>query len=430
MTLIRSIPPVIKPLNMPHILNPVEVQKGIYVFQKPSLQVFKLDLVFNDAGFATESKTQSMGLTAQMLLSGTKQRSSYQLSNELDLLGAYTQIQSDYCKSVLTVYGVQENFEPILKRIHDALNTPLFPESELNIKVRQKIRNLRVQEKKTRYRASKLANSLWFGSSHVLGKQVTEQDYNALNHTDLQAVYSQHFQNLSMVLSGGPLVIEHAELLSQLFPLKNRVSLGYSVPKIQTQVQNKSEGYVIPESNQASIVMRFKAVERNHQDYPALLITNLLFGGYFGSRLMKNIREDKGWTYGIHSVLKSLPGTGYIDVVAEIKGDRVEDVKKEILKEIQHLQEIRVQNDEWNTAKQYYFGMIQRAFDPFFHNSDTFITLQENELDLCWYSYLSEQILKLTPEDVQRIANTYLNTHSLLFTWSGPDIKHSIPSYS
>ena len=156
------------------------------------------------------------------------------------------------------------------------------------------------------------------------------------------------------------------------------------------------------------------AVNRVHPDFPAIQFVNTLLGGYFGSRLMRNIREEKGFTYSIGSAFASLQHTGFFTIATEVGIDSTQATLIEIEKEFKTLREIPASDEEVTLVKNYILGSVLGSIESVFSHADKFKAVYFYGLDLSYYTRYNEVIRNMTAADVQGIANTYFDYDNLL----------------
>lgn len=414
----RSVAPKIYLPGLNSIPLPVELHPGLLYFEKKGCPVFKLDIVFPLAGLGNSSIKKENMMVADLLLSGTSKYNAQELNESLDSLGSYYNIHTDYYKSTLSIYGKNDKFSEILALWNHILNDIYFDPKEVEIYINQKVNNLNIQKNKTSYQAKKRMNDAWFGYSNVLGYMLEETDFKGLNTNTLNTFYAKNFLQYYFILSGD---IEAKNSIDWATTFGTMNSYSYSVNSILFNKKHTNENsFIIEKSNQSSIIARVEIPNRLHKDYAALSMLNLILGGYFGARIMKNIREEKGWTYGMYSVIRNFDTAAYIEISGDVLADKIGSVISEIEREIKIICEEDISNEEWRIAKNYYLGSLQRSFDSFFSHSDKFLSLQETKLNLDWYYSFVEEIQKLNPIDVKNAANTYLNKETLFYTWSGP----------
>ena len=423
MTLNRTIAPSLKPLYLPTLSNPKEVLLGVLSMSKDQIDVFRLDIVFPKGGSGNSLYPKSAVLCAEMLLSGTKELSAQELNEQLDYYGSYVSISTSYYKTLFTVYGLNKYFKEIVELVNKAINHSNFPQDELDTIIHQKVAGLKIQQQKTNYQSKVLMNKLWFGETTVLGHETKEEDYENITKEKLEEEYQQNFQEFFALISSGGNQENQALLLKSLFSNKLVSPTSFDAKEIDFQkIIPSKDNEVSPIANsiQSSFCARVEVPSRNTEDYATLSMLNLIFGGYFGSRLMKNIREEKGWTYGVSSQIKNYKSNAFIEISGDIKADTEEKVKIEIGKEIARLKTELVSEEELETAKNYYLGNLQSAFDNFLSLGERHISLLETENSLEWYNGFAKSIHAIQSEELRSCANNYLDFESLVYTWSGP----------
>ncbi len=165
---------------------------------------------------------------------------------------------------------------------------------------------------------------------------------------------------------------------------------------------------------QSAIRLGCQTISRTHPDYPALQFVNTLLGGFFGSRLMRNIREEKGYTYSIGSAIATLKHTGFMTIVTEVGVDVTQATLAEIEKEINLLKAQVASKDEVNLVKTYMEGSMLGSLESIFSHADKFKSVLLNEMTLTYYSYYMDQIRNMSPEKVYDIANKYLDFNAMV----------------
>jgi zinc protease len=152
------------------------------------------------------------------------------------------------------------------------------------------------------------------------------------------------------------------------------------------------------------------AINRKHEDFSGLQILNTVLGGYFGSRLMNNIREDKGYTYGIGSGISSLQQAGYLFMATEVGADVCSAALTEIYKEIELLKNEPIGEEELNLVRNYMLGSMLGSLENVFSHADKFKNIYFSGLDYDYYTNYIATVKAITAEDLLAIANKYLTT--------------------
>jgi predicted Zn-dependent peptidase len=171
---------------------------------------------------------------------------------------------------------------------------------------------------------------------------------------------------------------------------------------------------------QSAIRIGSATINKKHKDYNGLLILDTILGGYFGSRLMKNIREDKGYTYGISSSLVSMYQSGYKIIATEVGKKYTRKTLDEIYKEIRLLQTRPVELHELQVVRSYLAGEMVRMFDGPFALAESFRAVWEFGLDNNYYYDLAKKIKTIEPDEIISLANTYYNIDDLYEIVAGP----------
>ena len=148
---------------------------------------------------------------------------------------------------------------------------------------------------------------------------------------------------------------------------------------------------------------------KKHPDYLDFLVLNTLIGDYFGSRLMTNIREDKGYTYGIGSMLAEVNEFGYFIIATEVRKDVMKNTLDEVKFEFDRLKNELVPNEEMELVKNYMLGQLLKSADGAYAMTDLFLSAEAQGKDLDFYNEALQSIRSITPQRIQELANTYLN---------------------
>ncbi|MCX8491210.1 MAG: insulinase family protein [Cyclobacteriaceae bacterium] len=186
-----------------------------------------------------------------------------------------------------------------------------------------------------------------------------------------------------------------------------------------TESGSISEKIIKDKSLQSAIKIGKKTINRNHADYPGLLLANHILGGYFGSRLMKNIREEKGLTYGIHSSVNSYLNSGVFSISTETNKDKSEQAISEIEKEVKKLLTVRVEKAELETAKNHFLGNLQLEISNPFAVTEKLKNIRLNKLATFYYQDLYKAINATTDKELLRITNEHLIPTSFYFVLVG-----------
>ncbi len=394
-------------LPQPHI---VQLNEGLdFVFLNGLQQeVFKLEFVFK-AGKWRETKNAASHFTATMLEKGTTSKSSSEIANLFDYYGAQIEISPGYDFTSVSLYGLKKYFDQIFPLFWEMLTNPSFDQSEFELQKDIFLQNLKVNNEKNSFVASKLIRKNVFGSNHPYGNAIEESDVNILTRQDLIDFFSLYYQPCSIFLIG-------SFKENQIQSLVKNISFKSSIVSdsaFEVCPLSQNQNVTKDESVQSSIRLGKRLVNRGHQDYFLLLLLNHILGGYFGSRLMKNIREEKGLTYGIYSSINPFKNDCLFSIGADVGKDKKELAISEIKQEMLQLSQTPVSIEELTTAKNHFLGSLQLEVANPFSSLEKIKSLRLHNLGDNYYKNLFFSINAISPKDIQAIAQKYLTPSDL-----------------
>jgi predicted Zn-dependent peptidase len=397
------------PLPKPNI---VELKNGCRIFQlKTGNQpVLKIDFIFR-SGIRFEAYSGIAYFAAKMLTEGTKNYKSEDISELLEKYGVFVDIHPGFDFIHLSLHLPTKNLEKVVKLFTEILVYPTFPESELKLLKQIQSRQLKVNEQKNSFMASRMFRQRLFKDSpygHIM-------DEAAIHAIDRSAI-STYFANsmlgkFDIFLTGD---FEEDTLDCIVEPLQNHLTQIHPFNDLRSSKESYFEQYLEKDASvQSSIVMGRKCINRKDKYYPKLLLLNEIFGGYFGSRLMQNLREDKGFTYGVHSHIASFRDEAYFLISTEVKKEFRAEAIEEIHREIEILKTKKINHEEFTEAKNHLKGSILNTITNPFAIMDKLQNIYLYDLGLSFYAELFEQIDQATPADMQFLADELLFDNEL-----------------
>ncbi|MEN0049609.1 MAG: pitrilysin family protein [Bacteroidota bacterium] len=411
----RSIaPPIqkIKTVRLPELAH-FTLDNGLLVniLDRGTQEVLKLDVVFH-AGRPFEQKPLTSRATIGLLKEGTKQHTSAQIAEIMDFYGASLSNPFSLDTSSLILYSLNKHFETLLPLFTEIIAEPIFPEKELQNFVQRSQQRLKVDLSKADVVAYRQITEYIFGAQHPYGYNSNAQSYAKLQQADLYTHFNQNFrcQDCTIFISG-KLPENIQQLLNQylgqltLNPKKDK-------PKLPEITNQPSQTKIPLEGVQSAIRVGKRMPNRKHPDYPGLFILNAILGGYFGSRLMANIREEKGYTYNIYSTLDPMMYDGYFYIGTEVGNEFVGATLKEIYHELKVLQEERITPEELDMVKNYLMGTLLMSLDGAFNAMEVWKALLVEGLDKDYFDNLITIIQDITAEELQTLAQKYFQLDS------------------
>lgn len=324
--------------------------------------------VYFGGGSMMESKPAQSLLTALMLLEGHQGSTASQVAEKFDYYGARKSADSYDFNTEVVLTSLNDNFEQTMQLLFNCIKNPLFPQEEFEVLKRRLIGNIQILDQRVKYIASSEMKRLYYGDNHPLGHKITVDDIISLTRDDLVSFHNTYYNpsNCKLIIAGRVT----NEILQQV---NNTIGSWHNdnclCPTAQWHTNPSSEMLTIvdkPGAMQSGIRMRIQAISRKHPDYIPLRILIMAFGGYFGSRLMSNIREDKGYTYGINASLLGTHYDGCIDISTECATCHTINVINEVKAEMKLLRNTLIPEDELETVKQHMYSALAKTHDtPF-----------------------------------------------------------------
>jgi zinc protease len=395
-------PPITDAVNFHLSLKPYEkfsLDNGVpvYSINAGAEDVMLVELVFF-AGNSFEEKNLVAAATNFLLRNGTSKKKAFEINEHFEYYGSFLNRACYNETSTVTLH---------------CLNTDsIFPEEELAIFKQNQKQRLSVSLKKSDFVAGRLIDSYLYGEKHPYGKYSSVEAYNALNRDEILSFYKKYYsQGNCIIFTAGKLPGNIIELLNKHFgslPFGN----NYQKP-VHNISSNKKAGEKTRITNdengvQGSIRIARNFPNRHHPDFQKTMMLNTIFGGFFGSRLMRNIREEKGYTYGIYSFLQDhLQQSAWV-VSTEAGKDVCEATVEEVYKEMKQLQDEPVGEEEIQLVRNYMMGSILGDLDGPFQLIGRWKNYILHGVDEQYFYNVINTIRTVSPEELQSLAKKYL----------------------
>jgi zinc protease len=383
---------------------------NLYCFNSGDQELVRIEWVFGNLRFDPASPLLNLAVNT-MLNDGTKTMTGAQIADTIDFYGAFLQAEYGYDNSEVTLYSLNKHLSNTLPVIKDILTNSIFPEKELETFVRNQQQKLQVSLQKNDVVARRTFNKALYGDT-IYGYAGIADDYKTLHRDDLLAHYKQMYQpsNCTIIIAG-KIEQETLDLLKDTFG-DSWTNPAEKADTTQPELKAATEHFYFtekPDALQSAIRMGMPLINRTHPDFPSLQVLNTVLGGYFGSRLMTNIREDKGYTYGIGSGMSSLKHAGALFIATEVGADVCKAAVTEIEKEITRLKIELIPEEELTLVRNYMLGSLLGSLENVFSHADKFKSLYFSGLDYDYYDRYTEIIRAITSDDLIKLADKYLN---------------------
>jgi len=389
-------------------------QVPVFFIEAGSEELMKIDFIFR-AGQVAESMPLQASTVNMMLVEGSQNYTAESLNKTLDYYGTFLNLNSERDSAGITIFFLNKHLEKILELCREILFRPVFPENELNTLLKKRRQWYLINREKVHNLASDQFFESIFGHNHPYGRQTDLQDFERLTPALLQQFHNRYYNpNKMAVIVSGKIHPDTKELLNIYFG-----ESSYYIKeneKISSPLISEKEKKVFIEKKgaiQSAIRIGSTTIDKRHSDYHGLKILDAILGGYFGSRLMKNIREEKGYTYGISSSVISFELSGYKVIAAEVGKKYTRKTLDEVYKEISILQKIPVETEELEVVRNIMSGEMVRMFDGPFSIADSFRAVWEFGLSNSYYYELARKIKTIEPDEIIHLAKTYYNIDEL-----------------
>lgn len=380
----------------------------VYAVNAGAEEVLSLEWVFF-AGNWQEEQDLVAATTNFLLRNGTSSKTAFQLNEHFEYYGAYLNRACYNETATITLHCLNKHIKELLPVVRELITDSVLPQNELDIYKQNMKQRLKVSLKKSDFVASRLIDVYLYGEQHPYGKYSRAEDFDVLNREQLQAFYKQYYQQGKFILFvAGKLPADIGALLNQYFgdlPNNNIITAPIAIaPAVEKnfRITNDAEGV------QGSIRMARPFPNRHHPDFMKTMVLNTLFGGFFGSRLMSNIREDKGYTYGIHSYLQNHIHDSAWMISTEAGKDVCEAAIVEVYKEMKDLREELVDEEELLLVRNYMMGGILGDLDGPFQIISRWKNIVLHNLTEQYFYDSIKTIKTVTAEELQELAQKYL----------------------
>ncbi|MCC7466041.1 MAG: insulinase family protein [Saprospiraceae bacterium] len=390
----------------------VHLDNGIpvYVLDYPGQEIVKLEAVFR-AGRPEEDKRLASRATSRLLRDGTLQKSGAALAEHLDYYGASLNVPTNLDTSSFILFSVKKYAAEVIPTFAEILLQPSFPEDELEIFRRTSIQELLVELEKGETVAYRKVTELIFGEQHPYGYNSMPEDYQAIQRADILDFYQKWYtpQNCLLFASG--------RIDKPTLDLINR-ELGQhkaSAPPARKTFQHfaahpngQKVRVALPGNLQTAIKIGRRLFDRHHPDFNGIVVLNTLLGGYFGSRLMTNIREKKGFTYNIYSTADAYLSDGCLYIATEVSPDKTASAIRAIFSEMKKLREKPVPEEELSMVRNYILGMLLNGLDGPLNSSDMVRNQIVENQSPEKFELLVQKVRSISANELQDLAQRYL----------------------
>lgn len=422
----RNIQPTIRSIDEFNIIKPEHIVMRndipLYVTRAGNQDVVRVDIVIGSGRWEQNHPLQAL-FCNRMLREGSVRLSFSEIAEQLDFYGAWLELSSGLQYSYITLYSLNKYFQQTLSVLSSILFEPTFPAQQLSTVIDNNLQQWRVNSAKVDYLARQNFLNCIFGDNHPSGSITTEKFYNEITRDILLDYYKENYHsgNCSIYLSGNITT----SILSQVEDVLGSSPWG-EVKKAperkdyyRVTVPEKRKTIHVDDAMQSCVKIGCPIIGFDHPDSYKLKVLMTVFGGYFGSRLMQNIREDKGYTYGISASINNTPDTGILGISTETANEHVECLIKEVYHEMEVLQNDLIPDSELHMVCNYMLGDMCRTYEGPFAQSDAWVFLYTNHLNVDYFQNSLEAIRSVNPKELRQLAQQYFKIDKMVEVIAG-----------
>jgi predicted Zn-dependent peptidase len=416
----RTLQPPLSPITKINFVEPTIIPINpfakMYWMSAVLDETTRIEFHFNAGSIRGNEKLA--GSVNNLIFSGTPSKTSTQIHEELDGLGAFIDQELGQEVAIVSLYCLRKNAKAAVELVIDSIQNVCFHEQEVADTIREKKQQYLISSEKVNILARREFQKQLFANSPNYARQIELKDYDAITVEGLQKFHKEFYlKGLLKVVLVGYMEEEFVNFLqNNVSPLATQ-----TIPEYEKQfINNKGVFHIEKEDAvQTAIRIGMPLFNKTHPDFIDFQIVQTILGDYFGSRLMSNIREDKGYTYGIGSGLSEANKTGYFIIATEVGKEFVSATLHEIKVEIERLQNELVEEEELTLVKNYMLGQLLKHADGPNAMMDLFMSVQLQGLGFEFYTDFIQRVNTITADELKQIANNYLFWDSLTIITAG-----------
>lgn len=409
----RNTPPALQQVDKLEINNfrTAELSNNtpLYIVDGAEEEIVKIDWRFH-AGRWYETQPAIARNTLQMLRKGTFQKTARHIADAIEFYGCDLDFTNGNDTTSISLTCLNKHLENVLPVVVELLQEAAFPDHELEMMIQRQKQRLRINEKNTEFYANRSLYRMLFGDTHPYGYAVDDAILDNLSTDGLRRYHRDFYKNAPSTLfvagNVSDSILNTLDTYYGSIPVHNTVSRKNDI-SIRTSGERKIYKE-LTEAVQASVRIGKISIPKTHPDFLAYNIMMILFGGYFGSRLMRNIREEKGYCYGIHATTWHSLHASYMIISTEVGNEVCEDAIEEVYREMDVLRNEKVSETELSIVRNYVMGNILQATDGPFNRIKTITNLVLLNMDTSYYDAYMHTLQAITPERIQEMAVKYL----------------------
>lgn len=392
------------------------------------IDIVKMDFIF-PAGSAFQKKKLQASATMRLISEGTAHHTSREIAEFMDFRGIVLEKNIDEVSASLTVYALRRYLDDLLPLLREIIIEPAYTEEEFNLYVNNRRRHFMTEMMRTSFVARNIFYEKLYGPQHPMGTHAVAEDFDRITVEDIRGFHKAHIrrEDATVILSGhvDDDVLSLVDRHFGDFATQESIRCVDPIPRLAddnpfrdyeplrtgaTQIRHRHQGAV----QNTLRVGRLLPMAWDSMDYARFMVLSTLLGGYFGSRLMSNIREDKGYTYGITAQTRICRGSLLFSIATDVASEYADPAIAEIFHELQRLIDEPVPADELDLVRKCMMGDFMRSVDGIFERSERYGQQLVAGIDERFTDNYFKAIDTVTPAQLQQIAKQLLRPEELL----------------
>lgn len=387
----------------------------VYYLDAGTQDVVKVELIF-EAGNASQSAPLVAMVANALISGGTDTYTAKEIAERFDYYGAYLNLGTNMDHASVALYTLNKFLEPTLELLAHIVQHASYPAQEVETHLANARQEFVVNQEKVSILSRRNFRNALYGNDHPYGALATLADFDAIASDQLQQFKADRYvpQHCTMLVAG-KVPQQLPDLLEGYFGNSWQAD-GSAQPMPQLNF-SPSPGVRFVEKEgaiQSAIRIGCRFVPRSHPHFMPMQLLNAVLGGYFGSRLMSNIREDKGYTYGIGSAIVAWQQSSHFFIATEVGSEVTQAALTEIYREMDELCSTPIGEEELQLVKNYVLGNLLKSLDGPFSVADRLKPLLLLGEDESYYTRFVQSIHTTTAAQLQELANTYLRKERMI----------------
>lgn len=414
----RKIPPPVTKIRHINVapIETIHLDNGVpvVIINAGTEDIVKIEIV-HPAGKSGEDKKLASRATASLMKEGCGSMNAETFADKFDFYGAGLKTSANMDFLYTSVYTLGKHVEKLVEPLATMYREPWFDEKELKIFSGIQVEKLKEELAKNEVLSYRLVTEAVFGTQHAYGYNSMPEDYFALQRQDLQNHFSSRIgtDNMTVFLSG-KITDEVVKKVNEMFGSYHKSTVSKPYEACLVQPFHQRIFHDAPGEMQSSVKVGRRLFDRKHPDQSAFFILNTVLGGYFGSRLMNVLREEKGLTYDVSSQMDQMLYDGCFYIGLELSSDHVEEAIRIMYDEMNTLCQTKIPGKELDMVKNYLAGNFLHMVDGPLQLSVVAKTLALIGLPFSELQHWIQNLMDTSAEDVLLCAQKYLGKEDMV----------------